>query len=127
VLPYVQAQGAKRIGFIGFCWGAKIALNALSDAHVSAAGLMHPSQLTAEEFGAVQGPVIVMPAQNDPDMAPLMESLKSNAKAGDSEHHRFDEQQHGWTVRGDLTNAATARDVTKSLDLLKAFFKRVWA
>ena len=62
-----------------------MAIQAAAVAPFSAAALLHPSRLTEADAANVVGPLLLLPANNDADMAPLI---------------RFSEQVHGWSIRG---------------------------
>ncbi len=123
VLPALQASGYAKFGAIGFCWGAKMVVQACASAPFAAGALLHPSRLTEDDIKASIAPLLFLPAGNDPDMLPFLELLSSKPFAAACGHERFQEQSHGWTVRGDLTVAATARDVARAQQLSIDFFK----
>lgn len=70
LVSYYQSQGVEEFAIFGFCWGGRIATLAsieLSE-YFKASGLVHPSLATDDEASAVQIPMYLMPAGNDPDM-----------------------------------------------------------
>ncbi len=99
MIPYLQAARHSQIGIIGFCWGAKMALNAATSSAIAASGLLHPSRIEADEIDRASGPVLLLPAGNDPDMLPFLAQLKAKPFADLCGHRRYEEQLHGWTVR----------------------------
>ena len=99
-----------------------MAISACAVAGISAGALLHPSLLTPEDIAATQAPLLLLPAGNDPDMLPFMEELKKKPFGAQCGHHRFEEQQHGWSVRGDLNIAAQHRDVYRAIRLVAEFF-----
>jgi dienelactone hydrolase len=70
LLEHYKAQGAKEIGAFGFCWGAKMCVEASVDfgADIKAIALIHPSMLVTEDADRVLSPTLCLPASTDFDM-----------------------------------------------------------
>ncbi len=66
------ALKGKRIGVVGYCWGGKGAIMAISNLDtIMAAALVHPSRVTPEDCQKVRGPVLLLPSKDEPDMVRL--------------------------------------------------------
>ena len=112
-VKYLRSNGASKIGTFGFCWGAKLAVLAGRDANlVQAVGLLHQSLVNAEDFAALQVPIINCPSKDEADQLPLHQALEAAHPelAAKSEHHRFDDVYHGWLARISAYSAI-AKDV----------------
>lgn len=75
VLDYLRKeQGVSgKVGTLGFCWGASMAIQCGADPDIAACGCVHPAFFGHEkEFAEkLSSPLILLPAKGDP-----MESVK---------------------------------------------------
>ncbi len=73
----------------------------------------------------VHCPVLLMPAHGDPHMyhedGELFRAVHHNNPA--SRVVLFNDMQHGWTTRGDLTDHKVKRDYDHAIEHMRAFFK----
>lgn len=70
---YKTTEGVTSIGVFGFCWGGRIALDAVIEIdEIKAGGLVHPSLIKNEEAESVKRPLILLPAKDEPDMVLLI-------------------------------------------------------
>merc|ERR1712151_477994 len=96
--------------------------------------VFHPSmQLETFAFGGshldlmktVQCPFLFAPAGGDLPMfaedGDFGTAVRASAKGGECEWKVYPEMQHGWTVRGDLADDATKRDVEAVMNEAEAF------
>ena len=135
----VERGHVASIGLLGFCWGGCPVTHALADAELTAAlplrcgAIAHPSlSLEQRVFGRdpaallarVRAPLLLLPAKNDPAEyragGAWLEALQGAQPA--SRCVEFNEMTHGWVPRGDLGDAAVARDVQRAIDEIVAFF-----
>ena len=138
-LAYLKGKGVTKIGVMGFCYGGHPACYASATwpADVACGVVVHPSmQLETFAFGGdtaallkqVTCPFFIAPAGNDLPMwaadGEFGAALKASARGGEAAWRDFPEMQHGWTVRGDLADAAVARDAALALSDAAAFFAR---
>lgn len=133
VKQFALSKGAETFGTIGTCWGSYpvIRLSTLPD--FKAGVSMHPShspimskylnENEADILTQVKCPQLLMPSRTDsPNVKPdgLSEQiLKDNVTIIE-----FNEMDHGWTTRGDLSVPNIDRDVHSALDEALKFFKR---
>ncbi len=54
--------GCKRVGGVGYCFGAKYVIRFLKEGHLDAGFVAHPSFVEAEELEAVQKPLSIAAA-----------------------------------------------------------------
>jgi len=122
-----RKKGAQKFGVYGFCWGAKIAVQATKDgATFIGAGLIHPSFVTEEDAKVAQAPILALPTKDDPDMTAFMAALKeaNPAAHAKSVHHRFEDVFHGWAAaRGDWSVELQAQRANEAIKLVSDFFK----
>jgi len=135
-LDALRKKGATKIGVLGFCYGGHPACWASSEhADIAAGAIFHPSmQLEQFAYGgdvgalmkSVRCPFLISPAGNDvptwAEDSPFLSALKSSACASACEFKLYPDMVHGWTLRGDIANAAVARDVGLAFDAAVAFF-----
>lgn len=118
--------GAKSIGVFGFCYGGHPCCWASSEYpdDIACGVVFHPSmQLETFAFGGsmpelmkkIKCPFMFAPAGGDLPMfaeeGEFADAVKASAVGSDCIWKVYPEMTHGWTVRGDLADAATARDV----------------
>ena len=60
--------GAKKIGSIGYCFGAKYVVRFLKDGHLDAGFVAHPSFVSPEELRAITGPLSIAAAGKSSDV-----------------------------------------------------------
>ncbi|MCJ1339590.1 hypothetical protein MMC09_004880 [Bachmanniomyces sp. S44760] len=124
VIKYMKTEmGVRKIGAVGYCFGAKYAIRYLSTAHsdsksennkekeesthgsITAAYVAHPSFVENDELEKIQGPLSISAAETD--------SIFTTEKRHESEEilkktglpwqiNLFSGVQHGFAVRGDL-------------------------
>ena len=103
-----------------------------SDPRVKAGVSMHPShpkvceQLQEDEemiLKEIKCPQFFLPADGD---SPTTKFGGIGKKIlGDAlEIVEFPDMQHGWSIRGDLSNSLVERDVEKAFNLALAFFRK---
>jgi len=141
VIQAMKQKGVEQFYLAGCCWGGWAACKLLADPVAFSSStfvcgaIFHPS-ITLEEakyggdtlalVSAVSTPLLFMPAGNDPDLyrpgGALLEAIKSKFETSDSID--FPEMKHGWVPRGDITDAATARDCELAINAALAFFAK---
>ncbi|CAM0137520.1 unnamed protein product [Umbelopsis sp. WA50703] len=125
VKEYLVSNGIEKTGIVGFCWGAKIAIELSGkDSYYSAASLIHPSWFTLEDADAAQAPLLLIPAQNDPDLTEFMERLSKRPIGDKCKHVRFDDVQHGFAASlGNWKEGSLDRKrATEAIQLTLQFF-----
>jgi len=132
VLPFAKSKGAKSFGSLGTCWGSYMVMRLSSYDQFAAGASWHPSHspiggLLGEDekqlLSSIKCPQLFMPAGGD------AESCKKGGLAeqvlGDKlTITEFPDMQHGWTVRGDMSDPAISRDVNKVVMETLDFFAK---
>lgn len=134
-VAHMKSVGVTKIALIGFCWGGVPVVHCLSElASEFVCGVIpHPSlRLLEMVYGidplpvltAVTKPVLLMPAGNDPDNlktgGEFIKALQVNSPESDT-IVEFEDQKHGWVVRGDIADAAVKEKVELALNKAYAF------
>ena len=126
VVPFLKNEKkVGNIGMIGFCWGAMICVRAShTEGLVQSIAGIHPSLIDADLVRDMTCPGLFCPAGNDPSFEPLKEVLDQKPFGDKCEYRAFPDMLHGWSVRGDLSDSNTARDVELVFDLVFSFFHK---
>ena len=120
------------VSVVGFCWGALYAtlLAGGPKPEVASVALLHPSLLTLEEFEAVEAPTLVLFTANDSQVsdsfrAEIIEVLyaKNKEKKPPTAHRYYDDQAHGFSLRGDDTDPKVAAAAGDAFDRTAAWLK----
>ncbi|KAF9575336.1 hypothetical protein EC968_003387 [Mortierella alpina] len=126
----LRKTGCTSFSIFGQCWGAFMSVKAGSEegSPFLAIGGVHPALINVDNVKDVKAPLILLPARDDDDMIPLIESVKGKNFAIESFHHRFESVHHGWTgARGDWTQVEQYKAGLEAVDQLGAYFAKVAA
>jgi len=86
VVEHVKSRGATKVILFRFCAGAKIVLDAVKEAPVSADLIgLHPPFFTTEDNPHLTCPALVIAAKDDPDLKPFVKNVNQTYQ---SEHYR---------------------------------------
>ncbi len=152
VRPYAEKNGAQVYGavgtkimnqkketylkdplyFIGTCWGSYPVVKLSADVAFKAGVSMHPShtfmcEVMGESEEAALKEVkcnqLFMPANGDSPTT-MPDGLGKKVMGDMLEVVTFPDMNHGWSIRGDLSEANVERDVQKAFNLLLNFFRK---
>lgn len=120
------------LGGIGYCFGAKFAVQNLSiNGYLDAAAVAHPSFVSMEEVKAIKRPIIISAAETDQVFAPELrhqtEDELAKLEGVRYQVDLFSGVTHGFAVRGDIKNPIVRYAKEKVLADQLAFFKSVQA
>ncbi|KAI9278202.1 Alpha/Beta hydrolase protein [Phascolomyces articulosus] len=66
---WLEKQGVIQAGLVGFCWGAKVAIQVTDEgSFFGGAALIHPSMVDIKDAEAATAPVLALPTKDEPDM-----------------------------------------------------------
>ncbi|GAB5591086.1 hypothetical protein Unana1_05986 [Umbelopsis nana] len=125
VKEHLVAQGVAKTGLVGFCWGAKIAIQlSAKDSYYSAASLIHPSFFNTDDAKAAQAPLLVLPSKDEDDLTEFMEILSKKPFGDKCKHKRFDDVHHGFAAaRGNWEDGSLDKKrATEAIQLTANFF-----
>ena len=113
------------VGTLGFCWGAKPALEfAAKESRIKAVGGIHPSMITLEHMKAVNVPIMELNSKDEAAGEDLQAELKSNANTEKNIWRVYPTMTHGWCgARGDWTNEEVAKEANEAFGITATFFK----
>ena len=130
-IKYFNDHGISKIAGIGFCWGGWVLAEASLDFPIVCGVSPHPSFRLADATGGsstdlitkVKTPFLLLPAGNDPDNlkegGELAVILKANNPLSETTND-FEDQQHGFAIRGDTADEAVKVKVELA-------FKKIYA
>jgi len=130
VKKFGESIPCKTYGSIGTCWGTYPVMHFSTIPDFKAGVSMHPShpqimpmmgQNETEILTKVQCPQLLMPSKDDAASVKLGGLAENTLK--DVKIIEFNEMDHGWTVRGNLSVPAIDRDVHKALESAIKFFQ----
>ncbi|CAM0139611.1 hypothetical protein VKS41_004568 [Umbelopsis sp. WA50703] len=127
VKEYLISEGVEKTGVVGFCWGAKIAIQlSARDSYYSAASLIHPSFFAVEDAEGAQAPLLLIPSKDEADLTAFMEVLSKKPFGDKCEHHRFDDVHHGFAAaRGNWEeDTLDKKRATEAIQLTANFFAK---
>lgn len=122
----------KKIGAIGFCWGATSVLylsgKKAGEAQVDAVAFAHPSLIEASDFEQVQKPGLFMCCEVDqmfPKEKQEASKLVCEKKAKEDVFARFSyypRVTHGWSIKGDELEPYDAKAMNHAATEAIGFF-----
>ncbi|RFU23726.1 hypothetical protein B7463_g12610, partial [Scytalidium lignicola] len=107
-IKYVRDKGFKKVGAVGYCFGAKYVMRYLAKGKGLDVGYSaHPSFVTEEELAAITGPVSISAAETDQifttELRHKSEIILKDTKLP-YQINLYGGVSHGFAVRGDLSN-----------------------
>ncbi|KAJ5217410.1 dienelactone hydrolase family protein [Penicillium chermesinum] len=102
-----ETLGVKRIGAVGYCFGAKYVNRFLRKGKIDVGYYAHPSFFTIEDVSAIEGPLSIAAAEIDPVSPPELRHESEAALIKTGQHWQinlYSGVSHGFGVRGDLSN-----------------------
>ncbi|KAI9018483.1 Alpha/Beta hydrolase protein [Phycomyces nitens] len=123
----LQEEGIVAAGIVGFCWGAKIAVQVTAvDPFFAAASLIHPSFIDVKDAEKANAPILAIPSKNEADMTEYMAVLAKKPFGPLCEHYRFDDVHHGFAAsRADWSNEVVRKRATQAIQLTANFFNKI--
>lgn len=108
-VKYLREQGFKKIGSVGYCYGAKYVTIALGKGQIDVGYVAHPSFVEESELAAIKGPYSIAAAETD-QIFPADKRHKSEEILKETKQpyqiNLYSATTHGFAVRGDLSNPA---------------------
>jgi len=102
-----EEWGVKRIGAIGYCFGAKYVVRELGEGTIQVGYCAHPSFVEADELKLVKGPLAISAAETD-QIFPADKRHESEVILKEAGHpyqiNLYSGVEHGFAVRADLEN-----------------------
>lgn len=101
-----EKHGVKKIGLVGYCFGAKSVVRFLKKGVTDVGFVAHPSFISDEEVKGIEGPLSIAAAETDqifpPDKRHQTEVLLKEIKVP-YQLNLYSHVSHGFAVRADLS------------------------
>lgn len=120
----IEKYNAQNIGLVSFCFGGKVAIPAATTGNFKACVSCHGSLLNEEDGPKIQCPVLFMDAGSDPSRDPFMDALKAKPFGAECQAIKYDDMEHGWTIRGDRSNARVKECMDEAYAKAQAYLEK---
>jgi len=127
----------KKVGAVGYCWGAFVVALASSTGKLNCGVGIHPSlgigarlfNITeAEQAEKITCPQLFMPCGNDPaNLKPggeVNQILNKKPFGNQCEYYSIEDMVHGFVPRGDVSKPEVARAVKSAMETTINFLKK---
>ncbi|KAK4067233.1 uncharacterized protein Triagg1_7676 [Trichoderma aggressivum f. europaeum] len=102
----LREMGFKKLGAVGYCFGAKYVIRNLKEGGIDCGYIAHPSSVEEDELAAISGPLSIAAAEID-RVFPMEKRHKSEEILIKTKQpyqiNLFSSVTHGFAVRGDLS------------------------
>ncbi|KAL7781883.1 dienelactone hydrolase [Trichoderma afarasin] len=102
----LKEMGFKKLGAVGYCFGAKYVIRNLKEGGIDCGYIAHPSSVEEDELAAISGPLSIAAAEIDP-VFPMEKRHKSEEILIKTKQpyqiNLFSSVTHGFAVRCDLS------------------------
>mmetsp|Transcript_22192 Transcript_22192/g.44066 ORF Transcript_22192/g.44066 Transcript_22192/m.44066 type:complete len:303 (+) Transcript_22192:38-946(+) len=153
LVPFLQKRGVVKLGLLGYCWGGWFITHASTIQYTSSPGGeekegeeaielccavgFHPSfpdvaKLCGDDvnevLSRVRVPQMLLAASNDKAAVKpggcMQEAWAGKSFGPDCVFECFNDQQHGWVNRGDVSEPHVAAAASKAIEMAKEFFSK---
>lgn len=130
VIPWLHSflHGKLHLAVMGTCWGGLMAVTASKEGVFQGCVSIHGARLTPDlvKDGLGKSPLLLLPAEDDPDAQPLIDALAADIKAK-SRAYKISGQKHGFfAARGDLADKTQCEARAKTEDDIAAFLHTIF-
>ncbi|TFK57569.1 hypothetical protein OE88DRAFT_1620274 [Heliocybe sulcata] len=129
VARQLKADGAKKVGAFGFCWGGKVNILAGSvvDTPLDAVAAVHPAMLSAEDVETLSVPLGLYPSKDESteEYTKMLEIVSKKPFAAKNDHKHYTTMFHGFAAaRADLDNAENKKQFEDLYNTLLKYFQK---
>ena len=123
-LNYLKEQQCNSFGTVGFCYGGMVSFKFFGQYdEVKAISILHGSFVQDDDAPNVKPVVQLLDSKDEPDRTTMNEIL--GKKFGDNyEYKRFNTMDHGWSIRGDRSNADIQKERDQAYVMTETFLKK---
>jgi len=120
--------GVKSVGVLGICWGGRFILELGATDKVKAVVMNHGSLTEKEHVEALKQPILINASDNDKMLSreklAVYQSILDCKKDLRSDVKFFEGMQHGWTVRGDASDAKVGPMIVEAYERALGWFQK---
>ncbi|KAF8078238.1 hypothetical protein FPV67DRAFT_1405312 [Lyophyllum atratum] len=127
----LKANGAKKIGAYGFCWGGKVTISAGGPSTpFTSVAIVHPAMLSAADAEKLTVPLGIYVTKDEPadEYNKILDIISKKPFAAKNDHKKYPNMFHGFAAaRGDLKNAENKKEYEDVYARLANFFCTTFA
>jgi len=124
----LKANGAKKIGAYGFCWGGKVTICAGGNSTpFNSVAMIHPAMLSSNDAEKLTVPIGVYISKDESveEYNKILEIIAQKQFATKNDHKNYINMFHGWAAaRGDLNNPENKKEFEDVYKRLVDFFRK---
>ncbi|CAO3673570.1 unnamed protein product [Umbelopsis ramanniana] len=121
----LTSEGVTSMSVVGFCWGAKIAIQLSGeDSFYKSTCLIHPSRLEVKDAEAALAPLLMISSIEESDLGAFMDVLYKKPFGDKCKHVHFDDVHHGFAAaRGNWDEGTVdCKRATEAIKLTVEYF-----
>ncbi|ETW87682.1 hypothetical protein HETIRDRAFT_424395 [Heterobasidion irregulare TC 32-1] len=123
----LRADGARRVGAYGLCWGGKVVILAggAKDTVLDSVAAVHPVMLKVEDTHALRIPLGIYPSKDEPfdEYQKILDIIRVNPFASKNDHKLYETMFHGWAgARANLDDPENKKQFEDIYARLATFF-----
>ncbi|CUA72478.1 putative AIM2 family protein C30D10,14 [Schizosaccharomyces pombe 972h-] [Rhizoctonia solani] len=126
----LRADGAKFVGTVGFCWGAKVVTVAGGTGKTDAVVAIHPAFLDVKDAENLKVPIGLFPSKDEPldEYEKIIKSISTKPFASKNAYKVYPDMPHGWAAaRADLEDPQNKKQYEDVYGTAVTFYKGVIA
>jgi len=125
----LTAEGYKKIGYVGYCWGGKlVSLGGKDGTKTAGVVSIHGGRIEVADAEALAVPIAMFPSkdESETDVDNFMKALESKPFASQCVHKRYSNMPHGWAAaRGNLKDEENLKAYEDVVSRTSTFFNGV--
>ncbi|KAJ7071488.1 Alpha/Beta hydrolase protein [Mycena amicta] len=125
---HLKANGAKKVGAYGFCWGGKVTLVAGGPSSpLDAISIVHPAMLSVGDAEKLTVPLGIYPSKDEPveEYVKIVNELGKKSFASRCDNKLYANMHHGWAAaRADLNKQDNKEQFHDLYTRLAGFFSK---
>lgn len=120
--------GVTSFGVLGICWGGRFVLDLGATDKVKAVVMNHGSFTEREQIEALKQPVLINASDNDRmisrEKLAQYQGVLDCKKDLPSDVKFFEGMKHGWTIRGDASDAEVGPRIVEAFNRANSWFQK---
>ncbi|KAF9583950.1 Threonine aldolase [Lunasporangiospora selenospora] len=121
----LRVEGCESFYIVGHCWGTHLAIRTATDLEGIFLGVAgpHPTAVSVPLVVNLKCPLALFPAEDDPNMLPVIEAVQAKGFGVPSIHVRYDDMPHGFCGgRGDWSIPEQKQAAHQVIETIAQFF-----
>jgi len=122
----LKADGKKKVGVYGHCWGGKVAICSGGEGTpFDAVAMLHPAMLSVDDADKLTVPIAIYPSKDEPieEYNKILDVVGKKPFASKCDHKHYTNMFHGWAAaRANLDNEENQKEFHDVYQRLAVFF-----